>query len=282
MVKYSCKISVVHIQYTNVWTDKIDIYVGLMSYHLPTFIGGSTMQYNPSIPVYIQIKDDIIKKIREGVWKENEKIPSEVKFMEEYGAGRGTVREAIRLIIEEGYLYIKKGIGTFVAQKEVGISIEPFVSLTYFIKMRGLDIHTKVLAVEERIMDEDTSMKTGIEEGTKCLFVKRIRMMKNQPIGLEIFHFVYEAGVLYKDFDFTHGISHYLFHDCQLAVTKMNMDMELVEASGEGKILLELDHKNKMLVSNRIVYINANQDVLYHLTFVCGEELSQIGLDKFI
>lgn len=68
------------------------------------------MQYNPSIPVYIQIKDDIIKKIREGMWKENEKIPSEVKFMEEYGAGRGTVREAIRLIIDEGYLYIKKRV----------------------------------------------------------------------------------------------------------------------------------------------------------------------------
>lgn len=240
------------------------------------------MQYNPSIPVYIQIKDDIIKKIREGIWKENEKIPSEVKFMEEYGAGRGTIREAIRLIIDEGYLYIKKGIGTFVAQKEVGISIEPFVSLTYFIKMRGLDINTKVLEVEERIMDEDTSKKTGIEAGTKCLFVKRMRMMKNQPIGLETFHFAYKAEALYKDFDFTHAISHYLFHDCQLTVTKMNMEMELVKASGEGMKRLGLDYKSKMLVSNRIVYINANQDVLYHLTFVCGEELSQIGLDKFV
>ncbi|QUI24075.1 GntR family transcriptional regulator [Vallitalea pronyensis] len=240
------------------------------------------MQYNPSIPVYIQIKDDIIHKIREGVWKENEKIPSEVKFMEEYGAGRGTIREAIRLIIDEGYLYIKKGIGTFVAQKEVGISIEPFVSLTYFIKMRGLDIHTKVLAVEEKIMDQATSKETGIQAGTPCLFVKRIRMMKNQPIGLEIFHFVYEAHTRYQDFDFTQGISHYLFHDCQLTVSKMNMDMELVEASGEGKQLLELGDSSMMLVSNRIVYINANQDILYHLTFVCGEELSQIGLDKFV
>lgn len=103
------------------------------------------MDYKPSIPVYIQIKEDIINKIRLGIWKENEKIPSELKLMEEYGVGRGTVREAIKLIIDEGYLYIKKGIGTFVAQKEVGVSVEPFVSLTYFIKMRGLNITTKVL-----------------------------------------------------------------------------------------------------------------------------------------
>lgn len=240
------------------------------------------MQYNQAIPVYIQIKNDIIEKIRNGIYKENEKIPSEVKLMEEYGAGRGTVREAIRLIIDEGYLYIKKGIGTFVAQREVGISIEPFVSLTYFIKMRGLDMHTQVLAVEPCVINQEIADKTGLPQGTRALHVKRMRIMKNQPIGLEIFYFVHEADTLYDGFDFTQGISHYLFHDCHLTVTKMNMDLELVEASVEECELFKLQEGSKVLRSNRMVYIHENKDVLYHLTFVCGEELSQIGLDKFV
>ncbi|MCT4544350.1 MAG: GntR family transcriptional regulator [Vallitalea sp.] len=240
------------------------------------------MQYNPSLPVYIQIKQDIIKKIRLGIWKENEKIPSEIKLMEEYQAGRGTIREAIKLIIDEGYLYIKKGIGTFVAQKEVGISIEPFVSLTYFIKMRGLSITTKILEKKEIMVDAKLSKKTNIKENTKCLFVKRLRLMNGRPIGIEVFHFSYDEQNIFKDFNFEEGISHYLFHELNLLVTKMNMDLEIVEAKGEMKELLKLKDNSKMMISNRIVYVNNQKDILYHLKFYCGEQLSKIGMDNFI
>lgn len=241
-----------------------------------------TMQYNPSLPVYIQIKEDIIKKIRMGIWKENEKIPSELKLMEEYRAGRGTVREAIKLIIDEGYLYIRKGIGTFVAQKEVGISIEPFVSLTYFIKMRGLNINTTILEKKEVIIDAHLSKEIGIEENTKCLFVKRLRMMDERPIGLEIFHFSYEQEKFFNDFDFTNGISHYLFEELKVSVTKMDVDLEIIDASGEEKELLQLKDDSKMIISNRLVYVNKQKDVLYHLKFCCGEKLSKIGMDNFV
>ncbi|GKX29228.1 phosphonate metabolism transcriptional regulator PhnF [Vallitalea longa] len=240
------------------------------------------MQYNPSLPVYIQIKEDIIKKIRMGIWKENEKIPSELKLMEEYHAGRGTVREAIKLIIDEGYLYIKKGIGTFVAQREVGISIEPFVSLTYFIKMRGLNINTRILEKKEVIINKELAEETSIKENTKCLFVKRLRMMDQRPIGLEIFHFVYGEENFFKDFNFENGISHYLFEDLKVSVTKLNMDLEIVKASGEEKELLQLSDDSKMMISNRVVYVNKEKDILYHLKFYCGEQLSKIGMDNFV
>ncbi|GMQ59955.1 GntR family transcriptional regulator [Vallitalea sediminicola] len=240
------------------------------------------MQYNPALPVYIQIKEDIIRKIRLGIWKENEKIPSELKLMEEYHSGRGTVREAIKLIIDEGYLYIKKGIGTFVAQREVGISIEPFVSLTYFIKMRGLNISTKILDKKELIVDTDLAEKTGIKENKKCLFVKRLRIMDGRPIGLEVFHFVYEEENFFKDFDFENGISHYLFEELKVSVTKMDMDLEIVKAVGEEKDILQLKDDSKMMISNRVVYVNDKKDILYHLKFYCGEKLSKIGMDNFV
>ncbi|MCT4597166.1 MAG: GntR family transcriptional regulator [Vallitalea sp.] len=240
------------------------------------------MYYNSSLPVYIQIKNDIINKIRLGIWKENEKIPSEVMLMKEYGAGRGTVRDAIRLIIDEGYLYIKKGIGTFVAQQEVGISIEPFVSLTYFIKMRGLELTTKVLEEKEIIVDSIISKQTGIKENTKCLYVKRLRILDNKPIGLEVFHFSHDEEEYFRDFDFTKGISHYLFEELKVSVTKMTMDLEVIKATGEEKELLQLQDDSKMIISNRVVNVNSQKEILYHLKFYCGEQLSKIGMDSFV
>lgn len=51
--------------------------------------------------------------------------------MEEYNLGRATVREAISLLVHEGYLYKKQGIGTFVARKQPSLGFEPIISLAY-------------------------------------------------------------------------------------------------------------------------------------------------------
>lgn len=240
------------------------------------------MKFNSSIPVYLQIKEDIIKKIRKGTWNEDEKIPSELKFMKEYKVGRETVRKAIKIIIDEGYLYIKKGIGTFIAQKEVGVCVEPFISLTYFIHMRGLNINTKILEKKELVVDSDLAKVTGLKENTKCLFVKRLRLLENKPIGIEKFHFSLENEELFKNFDFTNGISHYLFEEQQIKITKINMQLEIIDAIGEEKEILELKNNSKMIVSNRTVCINNSYDIFYYLKFYSGENISNIGTDKFI
>jgi len=138
----------------------------------------ATMNIKPSLPAYVQIKNDIIKKIRTGVWQKNTKIPSELKLMEIYSVGRGTIREAMKLIIDEGYVYIKKGIGTFVSHEDVSVSLEPFVSLTYFIKMRGLKIKSRILEQKNITVNELVHQQTGLPLNSSALFVKRLRILE--------------------------------------------------------------------------------------------------------
>ncbi|MBI9011548.1 MAG: GntR family transcriptional regulator [Clostridiales bacterium] len=240
------------------------------------------MKYKPSVPVYIQIKDDIIEKIRQGKWQENQKISSEQQLIAEYNVGRGTVREAIKLVIDEGYLYIKKGVGTFVSQKDVGISIEPFVSLTYFIKMRGLQLITTILKEEEMTVTKELSEFTGLEQNSKCLFVKRVRVLEGNPIAIEEFYFSDKSFEYLKDYDFTKGISHYLFEDHKIEVGKMSMDFEVLQLTEEVKDLLKLEAKTKMIKSCRTVRMNPGNEILYFLQFYCGEKLSRIGINGFV
>ena len=64
--------------------------------------------------VYLQLKESIEKKIRDGVYKVGDKIPSERQMSELYGITRVTVKHAIRMLEEEGVLCSKQGKGTFV------------------------------------------------------------------------------------------------------------------------------------------------------------------------
>ena len=72
------------------------------------------------IPLYYQVKSDLIKKIEENVYPVDESLPSELKLMEIYGVSRSTIRQAIECLIHEGYLVRKRGIGTFVKYTFLG------------------------------------------------------------------------------------------------------------------------------------------------------------------
>lgn len=64
-------------------------------------------------PIYIQIMEDLKKKI--SAMEPNQPISSERELEHEYNASRMTIRKAISLLVEEGYLYRIQNVGTFVA-----------------------------------------------------------------------------------------------------------------------------------------------------------------------
>lgn len=77
------------------------------------------MATNKSAPLYQQIYDDIKGAIKDGVYKVDEKIPSEAELSEEYGVSRITVRRAIEDLCSDGYLTKMQGRGTFVGKPHI-------------------------------------------------------------------------------------------------------------------------------------------------------------------
>jgi DNA-binding FadR family transcriptional regulator len=62
-----------------------------------------------------QIVDLIIGKITDGTFKKGGKIPNEFELALELGVGRGSVREAEKILMSRNILVIRRGYGTFVA-----------------------------------------------------------------------------------------------------------------------------------------------------------------------
>lgn len=69
------------------------------------------------IPVVQQVENSIRELIAQEKFKSGEKLPSEMELCQQLGVGRGTVREAFRLLQARGYVEIKPGRGAFVSQQ---------------------------------------------------------------------------------------------------------------------------------------------------------------------
>ena len=63
------------------------------------------------------IKDWIIDQMIKGNLRPGSKLPTEAELCERLGAGRNSVREAIKQMEAHGVLYIKRAEGTFVAEQ---------------------------------------------------------------------------------------------------------------------------------------------------------------------
>ena len=65
-----------------------------------------------------EIATRIRQKIKDNIYTLESKLPTEPELMQIFGVGRSSVREAIRILANEGYLQVLQGKGTFVLSKE--------------------------------------------------------------------------------------------------------------------------------------------------------------------
>ncbi|MER6946718.1 GntR family transcriptional regulator [Nonomuraea sp. NPDC000554] len=71
-------------------------------------------QLDPT-PIYEQLARIIRGQITAGDLQERQLVPSESSLQQEHGIARGSVRRAMELLREEGWVVTIQGRGTFVA-----------------------------------------------------------------------------------------------------------------------------------------------------------------------
>jgi GntR family transcriptional regulator len=77
-------------------------------------------------PVYKQIADLLRSAIMSGRLEPGEQLPSEHELVAEHGVSRGTARQAITLLRNEGLIDVVHGLGSFVREPEPVERLRPY------------------------------------------------------------------------------------------------------------------------------------------------------------
>ena len=114
-----------------------------------------------------QVMDGIISQIISGELTPGGKLPTEMELCRQFGAGRNSVREAVKKLQAYGLLYIKRADGTFVSEKYNRKMLDPMLyslilqhnSWKDFVELRSvIDIGTLNIIVQrtdlERFLPE--------------------------------------------------------------------------------------------------------------------------------
>ncbi len=78
-------------------------------------------------PLYLQVKDRILKMIVDEKCTPGMVIPSEQSLARTYGTSLSTIRQAITLLVAEGVLSKKQGKGTYIAERKIELSLMSWI-----------------------------------------------------------------------------------------------------------------------------------------------------------
>lgn len=133
------------------------------------------MEFNKNMPLYIQIKDDIYKKIETGEYADI--LPSEKELMKLYEVSRVTLRGALKLLEDEGIISRKAGFGTKINRQMSELkNFTTVKSFTNEMKENGAAT-TQTFSSSMSIVFDDNKMSDvfSISPNSKLYNLKRIR-----------------------------------------------------------------------------------------------------------
>ncbi len=203
------------------------------------------------IPLYIQLKDQILVNIKSDAYSIGDMIQSEQELMKDYQVGRATVREAINELVKEGFLEKQQGRGTFIKRKETSLGFEPLLSLSYSLKMRGWEHKNQLLA---SFIIENTFSENLIKS-QKVFYFERNRTIDGHPLGLEKFYFQPEFEALVQTYNLENSIGKLILEILKLPIEKLTQEVTIVKANVKEAEMLKLNTGDDLMFMKRWMYV---------------------------
>jgi len=139
-----------------------------------------------NVPLYQQLKNILKGQMLSGVLKPGDQIPSESELCRIYGVSRITVRQAVRSLVDEGFLYRKQGKGTFVASPKLRRRLPKLYSFSEDMMELGLRPSSKLLEQTVIEVDEELAELLRLPSANRQVNkLVRVRMANDEPILIE-------------------------------------------------------------------------------------------------
>jgi GntR family transcriptional regulator len=138
---------------------------------------------NAPIPLYHQLADILLAKIRSGEYPPGSRIPAELKLAAAYRIGRPTVRQAIEMLVKKGFLSRKRGAGTFVRERQAEVELFSLDGTAASFHKKGLATATRVIeAVRLEAVD---GQPENPFDGRDAYFFSRLVQVERTPVLIE-------------------------------------------------------------------------------------------------
>lgn len=128
------------------------------------------------------VRSELRRAIIEGEFPLGSKLPNEEALCNRFAVSRITLREAVRGLIEDGYVIRRQGAGTFVTSgPALRNSLDTNFSYTEYLESTGIKVSKKVLSAQRVAGDEETNTDLDLPPDAEVVVIQRVRIAGTRP-----------------------------------------------------------------------------------------------------
>ena len=136
-----------------------------------------------SVPLYKQIKEILIEELQAADGESGRPFSTEQDLVQRFHVSRAPVRQALKELTDEGYVYRERAKGTFPVQdlpvRPPGLELGGLIG---FLRDQGLDCSSKILGIDRVLPTENLCANLGLVSTDKVLRTSRLILLKEKPL----------------------------------------------------------------------------------------------------
>lgn len=224
----------------------------------------SVINKSSIIPIYYQMIQYIRNQVASHFWNEDDMIPSERELCEKHEISRITVRQAIESLVNEGILYRRRGIGTFVSRQKVDQVLAKPTNFTTDMLSMGMKPSSKTLKCGLLAATKEIAKILEINEGDNIIELCRLRLANDKPMAVEQAFIVQEAAesILNTPMD-NKSLYSVLKDKCGINIVSAKQTIQIAYSDQEFSHILNIKLDSPTFLLDRIDYLSDSRPIEY-------------------
>jgi GntR family transcriptional regulator len=211
---------------------------------------------NVPIPLYYQLKSQVLAMIKDSVLKEGDILPPENELCLTLDVSRPTIRQAFGELVAEGYLNRYKGRGTFVSKPKLD---DRFLSKleTFNNEMisKGLKPRTAVLKIERIFGPCEANERLSVPLDAPLIYLSRLRYADDVPLVYVETYLPYERYKVLMEVDMgENSLYDSLERLCGVRINRANREIESVNVRKPEAELLKIEKNKAVSLVKSVAY----------------------------
>ena len=144
----------------------------------------SDISNTEGIPLYVKIRESLRQQIASGELERGQKLPSEDELATQFGVSRMTVRQGTSDLIDDGLLYRRHGVGTFVTLPHIERDHSRLTNFFENSNMHGMHAKASILEFEVIHATPKIAQALLLELDESVIHIKTLRQADDVMVTL--------------------------------------------------------------------------------------------------
>lgn len=204
--------------------------------------------------LYLTVYNTLKQEITDGILKVGSLLPTEQELEERFLVSRTTIRKAIGLLKDEGYLDVRQGRGTTVQDITTTQKLSHISSITETLKNDGHEVFVQSMSITK--VQAPDSMSDIFAPGTPLYCLERVLCSDGLPINYSTTYLLAEMVPHFDQYvNMFCGLYHFLETKYHIQMSEATETLSASAATFAESQILNIPQGSPLLISKRITNV---------------------------